>query len=42
MVCHETYKDLSGAWLYPEEITKMDNKKAIKNDDKTEVIIGPS
>ena len=41
MVCHETYKDQNNNWLYPEEITKMDNKKAIKNDDKTEVIIGP-
>ena len=41
MVCHETYRDQNNNWLYPEEITKMDNKKAIKNDDKTEVIIGP-
>ena len=41
MVCHETYRDQNNNWLYPEEITKIDNKKAIKNDDKTEVIIGP-
>ena len=41
MVCHETYRDQNNNCLYPEEITKMDNKKAIKNDDKTEVIIGP-
>ena len=42
MVCHETYKDLNGNWLYPEDIEKISSKKAIKKSDKSEVIIGPS
>jgi len=41
MVCHETYKDLEDNWLYPEEIEKIDNHKAIKRSDKSEVTIGP-
>ncbi len=41
MVCHETYKDNKGDWLYPEEIEKVNNK-AVKKKDKTEVVIGPS
>ena len=42
MVCHETYKDMSGNWLYPEEIEKVDNKNAYKKVDKSKVTIGPS
>ena len=42
MVCHETYKDNKGNWLYPEEIKKTSASSAVKKDDKTEVIIGPS
>ncbi len=42
MVCHETYKDLNGNWLYPDEIKITSNKKAIKISDKSEVKIGPS
>ena len=42
MVCHETYKDLNGNWLYPDEIKITSNKKAIKVSDKSEVKIGPS
>ena len=41
MVCHETYKDQNGDWLYPEEINKTTNSKAIKKTDNSEVIIGP-
>ncbi len=40
MVCHETYKDQKGNWLYPEEIKKISSKKALKIKDQTEVIIG--
>ena len=40
MVCHETYKDQNGNWLYPEEIDKTDIKKVIKKIDKTRVIVG--
>ena len=42
MVCHETYKDLKGNWLYPEDIEKMTSKKAVKKLDKSDVEIGPS
>ena len=41
MVCHETYKDQNNNWLYPEEISKIDNKNVIKNEDKSKVIVGP-
>tara|TARA_S200000501_G_scaffold83101_1_gene75222 strand:+ start:4039 stop:6549 length:2511 start_codon:yes stop_codon:yes gene_type:complete len=40
MVCHESYKDKNGQWLYPEEIEKTSKGKAIKKSDKTEVLIG--
>ena len=42
MVCHETYKDQNGSWLYPDEIEKVDSKKTIKKSDKSLVIVGPS
>ena len=42
MVCHETYKDTDGIWLYPEEIEKINEKKEINKFKKTEVIIGAS
>ncbi len=41
MVCHETYKDENNNWLYPEEVSKLDNKNVIKNKDKSKVIVGP-
>ena len=40
MVCHETYKDKNGNWLYPEEIEKINPKKIVKKLDKTEVLVG--
>ena len=42
MVCHETYKDQDGNWLYPEEIEIINSKKVIKKSDKTQVIVGPA
>ena len=42
MVCHETYKDINGNWLYPDEIEKTGNAKAVKKEDNSKVIIGPS
>ncbi len=42
MVCHETYKDKKGNWLYPDEIEKKSEKNVIKKSDKSEVTIGPS
>ena len=41
MVCHESYKDIDGNWLYPEEVEKIDSKTALKKKDKSKVIIGP-
>ena len=42
MVCHETYKDQNGNWLYPEEVEKISNNSTIKKSDKSKVIVGPS
>jgi leucyl-tRNA synthetase len=41
MVCHESYKDQRGDWLYPEEIEKIDSNTVIKKTDKTKVFVGP-
>ena len=42
MVCHETYKDKNGNWLYPEDVEKSDNNKFFKKSDKSIVTVGPS
>ncbi len=42
MVCHETYKDEDGNWLYPDEIKKDSPSKAIKKKDHSKVNIGPA
>ncbi len=41
MVCHESYKDAKGNWLYPDEIEKIDPKTVIKKSDKSKVTVGP-
>ena len=41
MVCHESYKDEKGNWLYPDEVEKVDSKTFLKKTDKTKVILGP-
>ena len=41
MVCHESYKDLKGNWLYPEEVERVDKNIVIKIKDKTKVTVGP-
>ncbi len=41
MVCHESYKDTNGNWLYPDEVKKINSKSAIKISDNSKVIIGP-
>ena len=41
MVCHESYKDERGEWLYPDEIEKVNNNTVIKKTDKSKVIVGP-
>ncbi len=40
MVCHETYKDEKGNWLYPEEVNKTDNKNIVKKKDGLKVLVG--
>ncbi len=42
MVCHETYKDKNGNWLYPEEVQKKSATMAIKKNDNSTVNIGPA
>tara|TARA_B100000902_G_scaffold129948_1_gene129008 strand:- start:2796 stop:5312 length:2517 start_codon:yes stop_codon:yes gene_type:complete len=41
MVCHESYKDGNGDWLYPEEVQKIDNNKFVKKLDNSPVLVGP-
>ena len=41
MVCHETYKDEKGNWLYPYEIKKINSAKAVKVLDNSNVTVGP-
>ena len=40
MVCHESFKDEKGNWLYPNEVEKIDAKTFIKKSDKSKVIVG--
>ena len=40
MVCHETYKDNNGNWLFPNEVKKV-GKDFVKKEDKSKVIVGP-
>ena len=42
MVCHETYKDKKGNWLYPEETKKTSKGLTVRKNDNQEVIVGPS
>ena len=42
MVCHETYKDQAGNWLYPNEIIKDKNNQIVTKVDNLKVLVGPS
>ena len=42
MVCHETYKDQNNNWISPDEITSINGKKYLKNNDSKEIRVGPS
>ena len=42
MVCHETYKDEKGNWLFPHEIKKLDKQVVQKKSDNNKVFVGPS
>ncbi len=41
MVCHRSFKDQKGNWLYPNEVEKVDEKTFIKKSDKSKVRVGP-
>jgi len=41
MVCHETYKDQAGAWLYPHDVEKRDGR-FVKIADGSPVKVGRS
>ena len=41
MVCHESYKDESGNWLYPEEVEKKSNEIAKKISTGESVTVFP-
>ena len=41
MVCHKSFKDEKGNWLYPDEVEKIDTKTFVKKSNKTRVIVGP-
>jgi leucyl-tRNA synthetase len=40
MVCHESYKDEEGNWLYPDEVKKKDSKTTVKKINNRKVIVG--
>ncbi len=42
MVCHESYKDKQGNWLYPDDVERIDAKTVIKRSDKSIVNVGPA
>jgi leucyl-tRNA synthetase len=40
MVCHESYKDEKGNWLYPHEVKKINENNYQKKIDKSKVVVG--
>jgi len=42
MVCHETYQDAAGSWLYPEEVTSDDKGGMVRVTDNAPVTVGRS
>lgn len=41
MVCHETYRDAEGKWLYPDEVEKVKGEYFLK-ETETKIEVGPS
>ena len=41
MVCHESYRDNMGNWLYPSEVEKVGENKYQKKVDNSMVVVGP-
>ncbi len=42
MVCHETYSDQRGKWLFPGEIEKLPDGTAVNTGDRSPVTVGRS
>ncbi len=42
MVCHETYRDQRGAWLFPDQVERLADGTAVKADDRSPVSVGRS
>ncbi len=42
MICHKTYKDSNGKWIYPNEVIFDENNDPIHHETKLPVIIGKS
>ncbi|MGE4280944.1 MAG: leucine--tRNA ligase [Magnetospirillum sp.] len=42
MVCHETYKDETGAWLYPDEVVKAETGQLVHSQTGKPVTLGRS
>ena len=43
MVCHETYQDSNGQWLYPHEVTKDEiSHHIVHKETREKVIVGRS
>ena len=42
MVCHETYRDAAGRWLYPEEVRRDPEKGLVAAADGSPVAVGRS
>ena len=42
MVCHETYRDSGGRWLFPDETRREGAGQVVKADDGTPVTVGRS
>ena len=42
MICHETYRDRDGRFLFPEQVTRGNDGSLVKTDDGTPVMAGRS
>jgi leucyl-tRNA synthetase len=42
MVCHETYKDGAGRWLFPDQVKKLADGSLVHNDSGAPVQVGRS
>ncbi len=42
MVCHETYQDAHGAWLYPDEVHKNEQGIWVHDETSKPIEVGPS